>query len=124
MEKVFLTKNCQRFCHDSLFHAHNWALKMVIFGHEYDMYRYSETASTIRINLLFVDEEMRDELAGSTAVVVLVKNNRMYCVSTEIFCKNLKIKITFLILLFARYNITDVAVTICKSAVSSCKSAI
>ena len=30
---------------------------------------------------LILDDEMKDELAGSTANVVLVKNNKLYCVS-------------------------------------------
>lgn len=31
--------------------------------------------------LYFVDEAMKDELAGTTAVTVLLKNNKLYCVS-------------------------------------------
>ena len=34
--------------------------------------------------LLFVlDDEMKDELAGSTAVTVLLKDNKIYCVSGQ-----------------------------------------
>jgi len=32
------------------------------------------------------DEVLRDELAGSTAVIVLVKDNIIYCVSKNLFC--------------------------------------
>lgn len=31
--------------------------------------------------MMFNDEKMRDELAGSTAVVIMIKNNLIYCVS-------------------------------------------
>ena len=34
MEKEFLPKRCQGFCHDSLIHVHDRALKMAIFGRE------------------------------------------------------------------------------------------
>ena len=32
--------------------------------------------------MMFSDEKMRDELAGSTAIVVLFKNGYIYCVSS------------------------------------------
>ena len=31
--------------------------------------------------ILFIDETMKDELAGTTAITVLLKNHRLYCVS-------------------------------------------
>jgi len=36
------------------------------------------------------DSEMKDELAGSTSLVVIVKNNKLYCVSrlTATFCSD------------------------------------
>lgn len=35
--------------------------------------------------MMFNDEKMRDELAGSTAVSVLVKDSLIYCVSRTLF---------------------------------------
>lgn len=34
--------------------------------------------------MMFNDEKMRDELAGSTAVIVLIKNGQIYCVRVHI----------------------------------------
>ena len=34
---------------------------------------------------LFLDEDMKDQLAGTTALCLLVKNNTMYCVSRKIY---------------------------------------
>ena len=35
----------------------------------------------IYICILLADEEMKDELAGTTAVITIIKNNKLYCVS-------------------------------------------
>jgi len=35
--------------------------------------------------MLFSDEDLKDDLAGSTANVVLIKENKMYCVSADLF---------------------------------------
>lgn len=32
-------------------------------------------------NTMMKDEQMRDEVAGTTAVTVLIKGNQLYCVS-------------------------------------------
>ena len=36
----------------------------------------------MRVYCFFSDDDMKDELAGSTANVCLLKNNKIYCVST------------------------------------------
>jgi len=30
--------------------------------------------------LLILDEQMKDEMAGTTAIVIILKNNKIYCV--------------------------------------------
>jgi len=32
---------------------------------------------------MILDEELKDDLAGSTANVILIKDNKIYCVSTK-----------------------------------------
>jgi len=34
---------------------------------------------------MFSDDDLKDDLAGSTANVVLIKENKMYCVSADLF---------------------------------------
>lgn len=54
-------------------------------------YQRGDIEDAIRISFLeldsdmLIDESMRDELAGTTAVVVLIKNNKIYCVRFD-FC--------------------------------------
>ena len=45
-----------------------------------DLYCYLEMFSDWVT--LITDEEMKDELAGTTALVLLIKNNTLYCVSS------------------------------------------
>jgi hypothetical protein len=35
-------------------------------------------------NAMLQDESLKDELAGTTAVAVILKDNRLYCVSTAV----------------------------------------
>lgn len=55
--------------------------------------------------MMFNDEKMRDELAGSTAVIVLIKQGNIYCVrfrNSVIFFFAFKIKILFFCLFACR----------------------
>ncbi len=55
------------------------------------LYKKGLIEEAIRLSFLELDSDMlnddnmRDELAGTTAITVLIKNNKIYCVSIHLF---------------------------------------
>jgi protein phosphatase 2C family protein 2/3 len=61
------------------------------------LYKKGLIEDAIRLSFLDLDSDMlnddnmRDELAGTTAITVLIKNNKIYCVRIHLFITFLKI---------------------------------
>lgn len=54
---------------------------------------------------IIIDNDMKDELAGTTANVVLLKGNRIFCVSKRLiqYYRYTEMKKTYFLLFFGSY---------------------
>lgn len=55
---------------------------------------------------IIIDNDMKDELAGTTANVVLLKGNRIFCVSKRLiqYYRYTEMKKTYFLLFFDKYH--------------------